>query len=299
MNKAGEKMSENAMTMKNSPTFEKKGFTYREIGKIIVHALLIIGVLSMIFPFIWMILTSLKTFGEATRIPPTILPSEWMVENYTKVLNVLPFTQLYINTILMMLGRVFFAVVTCSMAGYAFARIKFPGSKIMFGLILAQMMVPGQVFTIPQYLLVADLGMLNTIFALIFPGIISCFGVFLLRQFYLSLPNELEEAAIIDGCNDWKIFTRIMFPLTKASVSALTIFTAIWAYKDLMWPIIVNISMDKMTLSAGLATLNGQYVTDYPVIMAGTVLSMWPILILYVIFQRQFVEGIAMTGTKG
>nr|WP_330404433.1 carbohydrate ABC transporter permease [Vallitalea okinawensis] len=292
-------MSENAMTMKNSPTLKKKGFTYREIGKIVVHTLLIIGAISMIFPFIWMILTSLKTFGEATRIPPTILPSEWMVENYTKVLNVLPFTQLYINTILMMLGRVIFAVVTCSMAGYAFARIKFPGSKIMFGLILAQMMVPGQVFTIPQYLLVADLGMLNTIFALIFPGLISCFGVFLLRQFYLSLPNELEEAAIIDGCNDWKIFTRIMFPLTKASVSALTIFTAIWAYKDLMWPIIVNISMDKMTLSAGLATLNGQYVTDYPVIMAGTVLSMWPILILYVIFQRQFVEGIAMTGTKG
>lgn len=273
--------------------------TYRQISKVIIHSILIIGALSMIFPFLWMILTSLKTFGEATRIPPTILPEFWKTENYFKVLNILPFAKLYTNTIMMMIGRVFCAIVTCSMAGYAFARIKFPGSKIMFGLILAQMMVPGQVFTIPQYLMVAKLQMLNTIFALVFPGIISCFGVFLLRQFYKSLPMELEEAAIIDGCNDWGIFTKIMMPLTKSSLSALTIFTAIWAYKDLMWPIIVNISLDKMTLSAGLATLNGQYVTDYPVIMAGAVLSMWPILILYIIFQRQFVEGIAMTGTKG
>lgn len=271
----------------------------KNIGEILVHVILIIGAIGMIFPFVWMILTSLKAFGEATRIPPTILPQEWKIENYKNVLHVLPFMKLYSNTALMIIGRVIISTILCSMAGYAFARIKFPGSKLMFGLVLAQMMVPSQVFTIPQYMMVAKLGWLNTVKALIFPGVISCFGVFLLRQFYLTLPKELEEAAIIDGCNDGTIFLKIMLPLTKASVIALAIFTGIWAYKDLMWPIIVNISVDKMTLAAGLATLKGQYVTNYPVMMAGTVLSMWPILVLYMIFQKQFVEGIAMTGTKG
>lgn len=268
-------------------------------GKTITHVILLTAGITMIFPFIWMFLTSMKSFGEATAIPPTIFPNVWKTENYTKATALLPFFRLYLNTIFMMAGRVLFAIVMCSTAGYAFARIRFPGSKILFAIIVAQMMVPGQVFTIPQYLMVSKLNLLNTLPALLFPGIVSCYGVFLLRQFYVSLPKELEEAAIIDGCNDWVIFTKILFPLTKSSLAALTILTAIWAYKDLMWPLIVNISMDKMTLSSGLSTLNGQYVTDYPVIMAGTVMAIWPILLVYVIFQRQFVEGIAMTGTKG
>lgn len=264
-----------------------------------IHCMLILGSFIMILPFIWMVLTSLKTFGEATRIPPSIFPAIPQWENYIKAVSTLPFLSFYYNTIIMIIVRVVGALFFSSMAGYAYARINFPGKNVLFLLVLLQLMVPPQIFIVPQFLLMLKLGWLNTVKALIAPGIVSAFGTFLLRQFFMGIPNDLEEAAIIDGCNRWKIYWHVMLPLAKSGLVALGIFTALFAWKDLMWPLIVNMSVEKMTLSAGLASLQGQYVTDYPVLMAGSVVAIWPMILVFILFQKQFVQGIAMTGTKG
>ena len=265
---------------------------------IITYVALILGALIMVFPFIWMILTSFKTVAESNAVPPVIFPSAFRWENFKEAVTSLPFLKLYLNTALMILFRVICAVAFSSMAGYAFAMLNFRGKKLLFGIVLVQMSLPSQIFIIPQYQMVAKMGMANTIFALVFPGIVSAFGVFFLRQTYLGIPKEIGEAAYLDGCNQWQTFYKVMFPLTGTSVAALTIFTAVFAYSDLMWPLVVNSDLNMMTLSSGLATLRGQFSTNFPVLMAGSLLAMLPMVILYLIFQRQFIEGIASTGGK-
>ena len=265
---------------------------------ILTYAALIIGSLIMIFPFVWMILTSLKTVPESMQVPPTIFPKELVTGNFGDAMKSLPFLKLYLNTGLLIFFRVICAVAFSSMAGYAFAMLNFRGKKLLFGIVLVQMSLPSQIFIIPQYQMVAKMGLANTIFALVFPGIVSAFGVFFLRQTYMGIPTEIGEAAYLDGCNQWQTFYKVMFPLTGTSVAALTIFTAVFAYGDLMWPLVVNSDLKMMTLSSGLATLRGQFTTNFPVLMAGSLLAMLPMVILYMIFQRQFIEGIASTGGK-
>lgn len=254
-------MNASLKTRKNVVTF----FTY---------LVLILGSISMIFPFVWMVLTSFKTQAESMAIPPQILPSHWNLDSFVKALQSLPFTNLYVNTGLLILFRVIFAVVFSSMAGYAFAKLEFPCKKLLFSLVLIQMMLPSQIFIIPQYQMLAKMGATNSIFALVFPGLVSAFGTFFLRQAYLGIPNEIAEAAYLDGCNKWQTFVKVMLPL------------------------ICNTDLNMMTLSAGLSTLNGQYTTNFPVLMAGSLLAMIPMVILYLIFQKQFIQGIAMTGGK-
>jgi multiple sugar transport system permease protein len=270
----------------------------RKIGKIITYAVLLLGTIIMVFPFVWMILTSSKTVSESMQVPPSILPAKIILDNFKDAIDSLPFVRMYINTGLMILFRVLFAVIFSSMAGYAFAKLKFKGKNLLFGIVVMQMMLPSQIFIIPQYQMVAKLGMANTVFALVFPGLVSAFGTFFLRQAYMGIPNEIGEAAYLDGCNQWQAFVKVMFPLTSSSVAALTVFTAVFAYGDLMWPLVVNSDLNMMTLSSGLATLRGQFSTNFPVLMAGSLLAMLPMVILYLIFQRQFIEGVAMTGGK-
>ncbi len=268
------------------------------ISKFFTYFFLILGAVIMIFPFAWMILTSSKTVPESMQIPPTIFPNQIMLDNFKDAIASLPFGNLYWNTILMVFFRVVCAVLFSSMAGYAFAKLKFRGKSLLFGIVLIQMSLPSQIFIIPQYQMVAKMGMANTIFALVFPGLVSAFGVFFLRQTYMSIPDEIGEAAYLDGCSQWQTFYKVMFPLTGTSVAALTIFTAVFAYGDLMWPLVVNSDLNMMTLSSGLSTLRGQFTTNFPVLMAGSLLAMLPMVVLYLIFQRQFVEGIAGTGGK-
>lgn len=264
----------------------------------LTYTVLTIGAIIMIFPFVWMLLTAFKTNAEVMQIPPKILPSSWNLDSFVRATDLLPFGRLYVNTILLIIGRVVCAVAFCSMAGYAFAKLNFKGKNILFTLVIVQQMIPGQIFIIPQYQMIAKLGASNTLFALIFPGIVSAFGTFFLRQAYMGIPDEVGEAAYLDGCNRWQTFTKVMFPLTKASIAALSVFTAVFAYTDLMWPMIVNTDINATTLSAGLSSLNGQFSTNYPVLMAGSLLAMLPMVVLYLIFQRQFIEGVAMTGGK-
>ena len=269
----------------------------KKAAAISIHVVLILVSITMLVPFIWMALTAFKTSTEATSVNPfVIFPAVWQTDNFKSVIDNMNFLQLYINTILLIVGRVAAAVLTATMAAYAFARLNFKGKNFMFSLVLFQMMVPGQIFIIPQYLMVSKMGLLDTVFALIFPGLVTAFGTFLLRQAYLGLPKDLEEAARLDGCNIGQTFLYIMAPLTRSGMVALGIFTAVFAYKDLMWPMICNKTV--MPLSAALAKMQGQYTNNYPQLMAASLLACVPMIVIYLIFQKQFIEGIATSGGK-
>ena len=270
-----------------------------DISKLVIHLFLIIGAIVMISPFLWMVLTAFKSFGESTQVPPIIFPSKLHWENFGKVFSTLPFAMFYWNTIFTTICKTVGQLIFCSLAAYAFARIKFPGRNVLFILIISILMVPNQAYVIPQYLIMVKLEWLNSLTALIVPGLTSAFGTFLLRQFFLSLPTELEDAAKIDGCNHFRIYWNIMLPLARPGLIALAIFTILWCWNDLMWPLIVNSSPSKMPLSAGLASLQGQYITEFPVLMAGALLVTFPMILMFIFLQKHFVEGIALSGTKG
>lgn len=271
----------------------------RKLKILLIHLILILVSLTMLVPFFWMILTSFKSITEATSVNPfVIFPKKWRTDAFRTVFQNMNFLLLYRNTLLLIFFRVLCAVVTATLAGYAFARLHFPGRDFAFSLVLFQMMVPNQVFLIPQYLMVSKIGMLNSIFALVFPGMVTAFGTFLLRQGFMSLPNDLEEAARLDGCNIGQCFLFVMLPLMRSSMVALGIFTALFAYKDLMWPLIVNTDKDMLVLSSALAKMQGQYVVKFPELMAASLIACLPMIILYIFFQRQFIEGIATSGGK-
>jgi len=253
----------------------------------------------MLVPFLWMFLTSFKTIAESTQVDPfVVFPQRWNADAYTNVLNNMNFLLLYKNTILMIFFRIVCAVVTSSMAGYAFGRLKFRGAGFAFSLVLFQMMIPSQIFIIPQYQMISKLRLPNTTFALVFPGLVSAFGTFLMRQAYKVLPKDLEEAARLDGLSIGKTFVLVMAPLTKSCTIALSIFTAVFAYKELMWPMIVNTDKNSLVLASALAKMQGQYTSHYPELMAASLIACVPMIILYLVFQKQFVEGIATSGVK-
>ena len=261
-----------------------------------VYIILAVMAFIMILPFVWTLLTAFKTQSEALQVPPRILPSSWSPRNFESVLQVLPFGKFFYNTFAMIVLRVLGSVFFSALAAFAFARLEFPGKKVLFTMVLLQMMVPGQIFILPQYMIVSKLGWLNSIKALAVPGIVSTFGTFLLRQFFMGLPRDLEEAAVLDGASIWKIFWKVMLPLTKPGDRKSTRLNSSHL---VMWPLIVNMSIDKMTLSAGLVNLMGQYSVDYPQLMAGSLIAIVPMIILFLLFQKQFVEGIATSGSKG
>ncbi|MBQ9075721.1 MAG: carbohydrate ABC transporter permease [Mogibacterium sp.] len=274
--------------------------TRARVNTTIIYIILIIMAFIMLVPFAWMILTALKTNQEAISVSPFyIFPHNgWHWETFGTVWKSYNFLVLYKNTLLMIFFRVVCAVLTATMAGYAFGRLKFPGKNFLFSLILVQMMIPSTIFIIPQYLMVSGLGWLNTMAGLVFPGIVTAFGTYLLKTGYQGLPMDLEEAASIDGCNIGQRFLRIMMPLTRSSMVSLGIFTALFAFKDLMWPMIVCSSVQTTTLAVGLAKAQGQYGSNYPQMMGAAVLAVIPMIVIYVIFQKQFVEGIATSGGK-
>ena len=267
----------------------------RRIG---VYASLIVASAVTVGPFIWMILTSFKTYEESIKIPPSLFPAAWGWDNFITVMNKFPFGAFYFNTFVMVLLTVIGQILLCSMAAYAFARLRFWGKDFLFILMLALLMVPGQIFLIPHYDIMVKLNLTDSLTALWLPKIFSAFGTFMLRQFFMSLPMSLDEAAKIDGCSYFQIYRTILLPLVRPALVSLGILTALATFKDLMWPLIVNNSMNKMTLSAGLAMLIGEHTTIYPVVMAGGLLAIWPMILLFLIFQKQFIEGIASTGIK-
>ena len=271
----------------------------KKISTFVIHAVCVLVSITMLIPFLWMVLTAFKSVPESTQVDPFIIfPTVWRTEAFTAVMENMNFMLLYKNTLLLIFFRVLCAVLTATLAGYAFARLNFKGKNVMFSLVLFQMMIPSQIFIIPQYIMVSKIGALNSIFGLVFPGIVTAFGTFLLKQAYMTLPKDLEEAARLDGCNIPQTFVFIMAPLARSSMVALGIFTAVFAFKDLMWPMIVNTEKDMLTLSSALAKMQGQYATNFPQLMAASLIACLPMIVIYVIFQKQFIEGIATSGGK-
>ena len=271
----------------------------RSGSTLVPHILLRLGAVVMVGPFVWEVLTSFKTFAESIHLPPVVIPATFEFHNYREVFDSLPFSSLFVNTVIMTVARTAAQVFFCSLAGYAFARLVFKGRGFIFGLFLSVMMVPSQMFLIPQYQIMQHLGLLNTVAALALPGMFSAFGTFLMRQFFLQLPVDLEDAARLDGANPWQIYWRIMLPLAAPGMLALGLLVAIWSWNDLLWPLVVNTDPEKMPLSAGLATLQGEHLTNYPVLMAGALMASLPLIIAFIVFQRRLIEGIAFTGLKG
>ena len=265
---------------------------------LLVHFFLIFFVLITLGPFLWMIFTSFKTFEESIRLPITILPQEWYAGAYPNVWGRFPFLSFYFNTFVVLIITVVLQVFISSLAAYAFARLEFPFKNALFVAALALLMVPGQIFLIPHFQIMVDLNLTNTLTALWLPRIFGVFGTFLLRQFFMTLPKSLDEAARIDGCNFFQIYLLILMPLMKPAIISLAIITGLNSWRELLWPLIINTSPDRLTLSAGLAMLIGEHTTVWPHVMAASTLAVWPMIILFFFFQRQFIEGIAITGTK-
>lgn len=263
-----------------------------------VHLALAFGAIVMVFPFVWQTLTAFKTYETSVRLPPVLFPEPWTISNFFEVFNTLPFAQMFLNSTMLTVGRTVGQVVLCTMAGYAFARMQFRGRNALFLVFLSVLMVPSQLYLLPQYEIIVSFGWLNTIQALVGPGIFSAFGCFLMRQFFMSLPVELEEAARLDGANPWQTFWKVMVPLAKPGIIALTVFTVLASWNDLLWPLVVTTDPERMPLSVGLAQLVSVYNTNYPLLMAGSLLATIPMLLTFIVLQRQFVEGIAFSGMK-
>ena len=265
----------------------------------ITHLVLMLGGLLMVFPFLWQLSMSLSTQAEVTSVPPTWLPSEPQWGNYPAVFEQVPFLNQFLTTVAVTVARVVGQLLLCALAGYAFARMTFPGKNVLFALVLSILMVPYQIYLIPQYDIIQELGWLNTVAGIAAPGIFSAFGTFLMRQHYMGMPRSLEEAARLDGASPWRTFWQIMFPLSGPALSAVAILTALASWNDLMWPLIVATYDDRTTLAVGLSTLQGQFTTDYPVMMAASFMAMLPLMILFIVLQRHVVAGLANSGMKG
>jgi multiple sugar transport system permease protein len=286
--------------VKHAPVSPSGKIKVSKLGNgLLLHILLICGAIVMAAPFLWMVLTSLKNTSQAFSDPPVWIPNPVVWSNFPDSLNALPFGLAYFNSAYIAAVVVACQLITCSMAGYAFARIKFPGRNIIFILFLATLMIPFQLTIIPVFLTMKELGWLDSHLSLIVPpALFSAFGVFLMRQFILSIPVELEEAAIVDGANRWTIYWQILLPLLKAPLSALGIFSFLAMWNDFFRPLIMLNTPEKFTVPLMLSQFRGQYATEWTMVMAGSVIAVVPVLIVYIIFQRQIIQGIATTGLK-
>ena len=265
----------------------------------LLHIVLIALALTMLFPFFWTVSASLKGDDAVLATPPQLLPSPAHWDNYSAVMQALPMARFFVNSLVVAVSVTLLQLLTCAMAAYAFARLRFPGRNVLFLVYLATLMVPAQVTMVPLFIFMRVLGLTNSYAGLILPGVTSAFGVFLLRQFFLTIPRELEEAAFLDGASHWTVFWRIILPLSRPGLAALSIFAFMSSWNNFLWPLLITTDQDLMTLPLGLSTLQGQYHTAWNQLMAGTVLSILPIIVVYMFAQRHFVQGLALSGIKG
>ena len=279
--------------------------TKKAVKQSIVYIFLIAGGITMVLPFLWMVSTSLKSNNsifafDLTKIQWIPRPIYW--QHYINVWKVVPFARFYINSIFVCVVVTFGQVATSALAAYAFARLRFPGRDKLFFAYLATMMIPGSVTMIPVFTMMSIFGWIDSYKALIIPAIFSAYGTFLLRQFFMTLPRDLEDAAKIDGCSLWGIFWRVILPLSHTAIATLTIFVSLGNWVSFMWPLLVTNSIEKKTLPIGLAYFQELYQYAQPewgLLMAGSLITMVPIIIIFLFNQRFFIEGIKLTGMKG
>lgn len=264
-----------------------------------LYVVLTLGLVAMVMPFVWMILGSFKTNAEIRQYPTNFWPIDPTLDNYTQLFGRLDFATFFTNSIIVALFVTLGNIVFSSMVGYALAKLEFRGKRLLFVLVLGTLMVPGVVTFVPLFVLTANLGLVNSYPGLILPFLITPLGVFLMRQFMLSLPDDIIEAARIDGAGEWRIFLGVIMPLCGPAVATLTILTFLGSWNNFLWPLVVATTEDKYTLPVALALYSvGQNAAQYGLMMAGAVVVVVPVLLLFVVLQRYFVQGIALTGIK-
>lgn len=268
------------------------------IVKIVAHLVLLLGAITMLVPFIWMLSSSVKSLGEVFVFPPTLFGEKIVWENYTKISSRFNYFAYFLNSVKVSAWVVIFQVFTSATAGYVFAKLNFRGRDKVFTLYLATMMIPFHVTVITNFLQMSMYGLVNTLWSLMLPASVSAFGTFLMRQFFVTVPNELIEAAKIDGCNPFKTFLQICFPMAKPTIATLSIFCFMNVWNDYFTPLIYINDSRKYTLPLGLASMKGMYSTDWPVLMASSVISVLPVLVAFLFAQDAFVKGVMMTGMK-
>lgn len=275
----------------------------RPVRTVVFYLGLVVMAAGMLVPFLWMVTTALKSPGTAFSYPPDIFPTTFDFRNFEQLFTLVPFGRYFLNTLIVTTLTVVGQLVFCATAAYAFARLSFIGRKAIFILFLATMMIPFQVTMIPLFLLVFQLGWVNSFAGLIAPGISSAFGIFLLRQAFLSIPRDYQDAARIDGANEWTVFSRIFLPLTKPALATVAVFAFMGSWNDLLWPLLVSRDEEHRTLELGLAYFNASTSAheqpNWPLMMAASVVVLLPVLVVYLIAQRYFVAGIALSGVKG
>lgn len=269
------------------------------VKRIFAYSMLTLGAFIMIVPFLWMVSTSFKTLEQTFVWPPLLIPPTLRWDNYARMFELVDFGLYTWNTLKIALVVTFGQLLTSSMAGYAFARLRFPGRETLFLIYLATMMIPGVVVLIPNFIVMRNLGLVNTHLGLMLPALTSAFGTFLMRQFFLGFPSELEDAAKLDGCNPLSFYFRILIPLSTPILATLGVMTFQGTWNDFLWPLIMLSSASKRTLQVGLSFMIGPNSTDWPLLMAGSVLTLLPIIVLFFFAQKYFVQSIKMTGLKG
>ncbi|WP_298458725.1 carbohydrate ABC transporter permease [uncultured Cellulomonas sp.] len=281
-----------------SPEPARRGTSSR---RVVLYVLLVVLTLVFISPLIYMLTTSFKTTAGAAASTPQWIPDDPTLQAYESILGTsgTPVVRWLVNSLLAATLQTLVILVTASMAGYALARVEFRGKKIVFGVIIATLFIPPVILLIPNYLIVGRLGWLDTLAAVVLPGAAGAFGVFFLRQFFLGLPKELEEAAFIDGATRWRTFRQIILPLSRPALVTLAMLSFLTNWNDFLWPVYVLFSPENQTLPAGLSTLQNANAVRYDLLMAGAVIASAPVLLLYVAAQRYIVEGVGRAGLKG
>lgn len=264
----------------------------------LLFVVLLVGALLMSGPFVWMIATSFKPAADVFQFPPTLFTADPQIENYVRIFSTIPFGRAMANSLVVSVLVTLLQLVTCSMAAYAFACLRFRGRELLFLIYLAALMVPSQVTLIPNFILIKSLGWIDTYQGLILPYAFSSFGTFLLRQYLKSIPAELLEAARIDGASHAQIYLTIVLPLAKPALGALAIFTFVAQWNNFLWPLITTTKPDMQVAIVALATLQGQYNTDWPLLMTGSVIAIVPVLLVFVFGNRAFIAGLT-TGAFG
>lgn len=263
------------------------------------HLLLLPLAIIFLVPFLEMFLTSLEPASEINKFPPTLLPRELTLSGYGKLFAQSDVLHWLVNTVIVSGAGIVSHLVLCSLAGYGFARLRFPGRNMGFVAVLATIMIPAQLLMIPTYVMFSKLHLINNLGAAIVPWLASAFGIFLMRQFFMSLPREVEEAGMVDGCSRLQVFFRIVLPLARPALTTLAIFTLLGSWNDLVWPLIAINDQDSFTLQLGLTNFQGTRRTDWSLLMAGNVIATAPLLVLFLVAQRQFVATMASAGLKG
>jgi multiple sugar transport system permease protein len=272
---------------------------YWKIAKnILTHLVIYSLAIVVIAPFLWMILTSFKDMSEIYVYPPKWLPEKFNFDNYVNAFTAAPFGRYYFNSLVVAFAVTLGQLITCSMAAFAFARLRFKGRDILFYVFLGTMMIPYNVTMIPSFMVLYWLGWIDSYYALIVPGLASAFGTFLLRQFFITIPRELEEAAYIDGASRFQVLRRIILPLAKPALATLAIFTFMGVFNDFIWALIVINSEQMQTVQLGLAIFRDRYLTEWDLLMAGSVTAVLPILIVFFFAQKYFIKGITLSGLK-